>query len=53
MVKAVLTCHERLGCATHNSSGLEGFDYPTILLLTEDLSFLDNIIGHKQAYAIS
>ena len=45
--KAVLTWDERED-VLRTFEGLEGFDYPTILLLTEDLSFLDNIIGHNR-----
>ena len=45
--KAVLTWGERED-VLRTFEGLEGFDYPTILLLTEDLSFLDNIIGHNR-----
>ena len=45
--KAVLTWDERED-VLRTFEGLEGFDYPTIWLLTEDLSFLDNIIGHNR-----
>ena len=45
--KAVLTWDERED-VLRTFEGMEGFDYPAIFLLTEDLSFLDNIIGHNR-----